>query len=82
MATGIRARRSGVRNPVGENGFFSSSKLPYRLGCPPCFLFNGYGVYFPGVKPPGLGIDHPPPCRVAVIRNAATLRSLPFNFSI
>ena len=48
MATGIRVWRSGLRNPVGENGFFSSSKCPDRLGDPPSFLFNGYRGYFPG----------------------------------
>jgi len=46
MATGIRARRFGVRNIVEENGFFSSSKCLDRLGGPPSFLFNGIEVIF------------------------------------
>jgi hypothetical protein len=27
---------------------------------PPILLYNGYRVYFPGVKRPGRGVDHPP----------------------
>jgi hypothetical protein len=81
MATGIRARRSGFRNPVGENRFFSSSKPPARLGGPPSFLFNGYRVFFPVIKPPGLDVGNPPPYSAEVILNEATLRSVHAHFS-
>jgi hypothetical protein len=37
---------------------FPHSSRP-ALG-PPSFLYNGYGVSFPGVKQPERGVDHPP----------------------
>jgi len=33
---------------------------PDRHWGPPSFLYNVYGVSFPGVKQPGRGVDHPP----------------------
>ena len=81
MATGIQARRSGVRNPVGENGFFCPSKCPARLGAHSASYSMDIGV-IPGVKRPGLDVDLPPPCSVEVILHAATLRSVHVQLSI
>ena len=33
---------------------------------PPSLLYNGYCVYFPGVKRPGRGVNHPHPSNAAV----------------
>jgi hypothetical protein len=33
---------------------------------PPSLLYNGYRVYFPGVKRPGRGVNHPPPSSAEV----------------
>jgi hypothetical protein len=39
---------------------------PDQTWDPPSHLYNGYRVSFPGVKQPGLGIDHPPPSSAEV----------------
>ena len=42
MATRLRARKRGVRTPVGERNFLFSKALPNRLLGPPSILYNGY----------------------------------------
>jgi hypothetical protein len=43
-------------NPGGGEIFRSR---PHRPWGPPSLLYNGYRVYFPGVKRPGRVVDHP-----------------------
>jgi hypothetical protein len=38
-------------------------RLTDRPWGPPSLLYNGYRVYFPGIKRPGRGVDHPLPSR-------------------
>ena len=40
--------------------------LPDQPWDPPGLLYNGYRVYFPGVKRQGRGIDHPHPSSAKV----------------
>ena len=53
----LRAERSGDRIPVG--GEILRTR-PYRPGAHPASYIMGTGS-LPGVKRPGLGVDHPPP---------------------
>jgi hypothetical protein len=53
----LGAGRPRRRISVGE--IFCT--LTDRLLGPPSLLYNGYLVSFPGVKRPGLGVDHIPP---------------------
>ena len=39
---------------------------PDRPWAPPSLLYSGHRVYFPGVKRPGRGVDHPPPSSAEV----------------
>ena len=39
---------------------------PDWLRAPPSLLYNRYWVIFPGLRWPGCGIDHPPPCSTKV----------------
>jgi hypothetical protein len=55
FATGWTFRGS---NPGGGEIFRSRPDRPWG---PPSLLYNGYRVYFPGVKRQGRGVDHPPP---------------------
>ena len=50
-------------NPGGGEIFHTH---PDQLWDPPNLLHNGHWVSFPGVKRPGRGVDHPPPCSVEV----------------
>ena len=50
---------------------------PDRLCDPPRFLYNGYWVSFPGVKRPGRGVDHPPPCSAEVKERVELYRYSP-----
>jgi hypothetical protein len=54
LATGWTVRES---NPGGGEIFRSRPDRPWGL---PSLLYNGYRVYFLGVKRPGRGVDHPP----------------------
>jgi hypothetical protein len=71
------ATRYGLDGPGIESwwGEIFRSR-PHRPWGPPSLLYNGYRVSFPGVKRPGLGVDHPPPSsareRVEVYRNSPT----------
>jgi hypothetical protein len=56
LATGWTVRGS---NP-GEGEIFCTR--PDRLWGSHILLYNGYRVSFSGVKRPGRGVDHPPPC--------------------
>ena len=81
-ATCIRVRRLGIRNPVVENGFFSSPKCPHRLGGPTSFILIGYRCSFLRMYPSAHDADHLPPCSAEVILNGAVLRSVHAQFSI
>ena len=59
----LRARRSGDRIPVGSEIFRIRPDQPWG---PPCLLYNGYRVSFPGVKRLGHGDDHPTPSSAEV----------------
>jgi hypothetical protein len=50
-------------NPGGGKIFRSRPDRPWG---PPSLLYNGYWVYFPGVKRPGRGVDRPPPSSAEV----------------
>jgi hypothetical protein len=52
-----------IRNSILGRGkrLSSSSERPDRLWRQPNLLFNGYRCSFPGVKWPGLEVDHSPP---------------------
>jgi len=57
----------GVATRYGLDGLGIESRWgeifrtrPDRPWGPPCFLYNGYRVSFPGVKRPGRGVYHPP----------------------
>ena len=52
----LQARRSWGRIPLGGEIFRTNPDRPWG---PPSFLYDEYGI-FPGVKPPGRGVDHPP----------------------
>ena len=43
-----------------------SHTRPDQSWGPPSLLYNGYRVYFPGVKRPGRGVNHSPPSSVEV----------------
>ena len=55
LATGWTVRGS---NP-GVGDIFRTR--PDRPWSPPTLLYNGYWVFFQGVKGPGRGVNHPPP---------------------
>jgi hypothetical protein len=60
LATGWTVRGS---NPDRGEIFRTCPDRPWG---PPILLYNGYRVSFPGVKPPGRGVDHPPPSNAEV----------------
>jgi hypothetical protein len=51
----------GLDGPVMESRWgeilYTSADWPWG---PPCLLYNGYRVSFPGVKRPGCNVNHPP----------------------
>jgi hypothetical protein len=49
--------------PGGGEIFRSRPNLPWG---PPILVYNGYRVFFPGVKWPGRGVDYPPPASARV----------------
>jgi hypothetical protein len=55
LATGWTVRGS---TPGGCEIF---DTRPYRPMGSPSFLYIGYRAFFPGVKRPGRGVNHPPP---------------------
>ena len=57
----LRAGRSGHRIPVGTR--FSA---PVQTGPGAQPSYNGYRVFFLGVKQPGRGVDHLPPSSAEV----------------
>jgi len=48
---------------VGGENFRTRPERPWD---PPSLPYNGYRVYFLGVKRPGRGIDHPTPSSAEV----------------
>ena len=60
LATGWRGRGSNL----GGDEIFRTR--PDGLLGLPSLLYKGYWVSFPGVKRPGLGVNHPPPFRAEV----------------
>jgi hypothetical protein len=58
IATHYRLDDPGDHIPLG-GGIFCT--LPDRPRGPPRFLYNGYWVFFWGVKWAGCGVHHPPP---------------------
>ena len=50
-------------NPVAGEIFRIRPDRPWG---PPILLYNRYRISFPGVKRPGRGVDHPPPCSADV----------------
>ena len=56
-STSVWAARSGDRIPMGGDVFRT---CPDRLWDPPRLPYSGDRVYFPEVKRPGSGIEHPP----------------------
>jgi hypothetical protein len=57
-----KVQRENKKNPGGSEIFHIHSDRPWSL---PCLLYNGYCVYFPGVKRPGRGVNHPHPSNSA-----------------
>jgi hypothetical protein len=74
VATNIRAGRFRVRITAVEKDF--SPKPPGRLWGAPSLQFNGYQNFFPGVKRPGLDVDHSPTC-IVDIKNDLSYTSTP-----
>ena len=62
--TRLRAGRSGIRSPVGENIYFFFS--PDWLWDPPNLLFTGYRIYFPGIKRSGPEVNDRTPASAKV----------------
>ena len=60
LATGWTVRGSNL----GGGEIFRTR--PDRPWGPPSLLYNGYRVYFQGVKRPGSAVDHPPPSSAEV----------------
>jgi hypothetical protein len=58
----LRARRSGDRIPVGAR-FLAPDQTGPEAYSASCTMDTGS---FPGVKRPGRGFDHPPPCSAKV----------------
>ena len=53
--------RYGLDDPVIESRWGEIFRTrPDRPWGPPSLLYNWYRISFPGVKRPGLGVDHPP----------------------
>jgi len=50
-------------NPGEGEVFRTGADRPWG---PPSLLCNGYRVFFPGVKRPGRGVEHPPPSSAEV----------------
>jgi hypothetical protein len=50
-----------------------SSTCPDRHWDPPSPLYNGYRVFFPGVKRPGRGVNHLPPASAEVTERVEPL---------
>jgi hypothetical protein len=65
-------RRSAATRLRGSRVWIPSRALmifrtrPDRPWGPASLLYDGYRVSFPGVKRPGLGVDHPPPSSAEV----------------
>jgi hypothetical protein len=61
------ATRNGLGGPEIESrrGRIFRAR-PDRSSGPTSFLYSGYRRYFPGVKRPGRGVDHPPPSSAGV----------------
>jgi hypothetical protein len=57
VQNGSKEKNGTEKNPGGNEIFRSR---PDRPGGPPSLLYNGYRVFFPGVKRPGRGVDHTP----------------------
>jgi hypothetical protein len=55
---------------------FSSAELTDQLWEPSCLVFDGYKVYFPGVKRPGRETDHSPTSS-AEVKNEFNYTSAP-----
>jgi len=60
-------------NAGGSKILRTHPELPW---CPPSLLYKGYGV-FPGVKRPGRGVGHSPPCSAKVMKSRP-ITLLPF----
>ena len=66
MWAGI-ATRYGLDGPgINSGGDEIFGTCPDRSRGPPSLLYNGYRVYFPGVKQPGRRVHHPPPSSAKV----------------
>ena len=52
----VQYNRIHKRNP-GEGEIFCTRA--YRPGGPPSLIYKRYWVYFPGLEPPGRGVNHP-----------------------
>jgi len=48
----------GIESRCGEGEIFRTR--PDRPWGPPSLLYDGYRLFFPGVKRPGRDVDHPP----------------------
>jgi len=59
----LQARWSGVQTSLKRENFWTDAD---QLQGPPNLLYNLYNVSFPGVKRPGLGLEHPPPSSTEV----------------
>jgi hypothetical protein len=53
----IEYKEGRNKNPGGVDIFRTRPDQPWG---PPSLLYNGYRVFFPGVKRPRLGVNHPP----------------------
>jgi hypothetical protein len=73
LAKGWKVRGS---NPGGGEIFRTRSD---RLRGPPSLLHNGCQVFFPGLKRPGIGVDHPPPPSAEVKERVELYLSSPFG---
>jgi hypothetical protein len=61
---GIPTRYALDRRGSNHGGREIFRTHPHRPWGSPSLLYNGYRVCYPGVRPPGRGVDHPPPSRL------------------
>ena len=58
IATAYGLDGPGIESQVGGETF---RDRPVRTWGPPSLLYNGYRIFFPEIKRPGCGVDHPTP---------------------
>jgi len=58
--TSLRISSTSMCVPRAENFFVCIASLPFWWQCPSSLLYNGYRVFFPGIKLTERDVNHPP----------------------